>query len=994
MNKRKMFTVVAAATALCAAAQINSPEPKGYLLRGKAMYNDNNYVGTIHQLRQAAASRDLTAFEREELEYCEAMSAFNLGSENAEVLLRSWLEKWPASPRRTDVLMSVGDCVFERNYAEALQIYNSVDPEALFTQERKDDLAYRTGYCYMKLADYDRALVEFNKLSGSKTYSNAAQFYKGYIAYAKGDYRKAKQIFSSVNTATQPGCMADYYLSQIYYIDGEYDRALSTARSVLNRTDVEPEFTAEANRIAGESLYQTGRSTDAIPYLRKYVSMTDTPMLSSLYILGLSEYANGDYRDAVNSLRPVTNDDSSMGQNAYLYVGQALMKLGDTDGAIMSFDRALKMNYDDSARETAFYNYAVAKYAGGNVPFGSSVNTFEEFVQRYPNSQYADDVRQYIIAGYLTDNNYEAALASINRTKNPSSKILAAKQQVLYTLGSRNLASGNAEQAVTQLKEAKKLSNYNSDVARETRLSLGEALYRIGDYSNAATELSSYVSASGASTANRAVAQYDLGYTNMALKKWSSAAENFKGVINAPGDLGKDVQADAWTRLGDCYYYQKDWSQAANAYDKSYALQPSSGDYALFQKAMMQGYAGNFSGKLSGLETLEKQFPTSSLLPDALLEMTEAQLRTGNTNGAITTYKRLISNYPNTTQGRQAYLQLALTYADAGNRSEAISTYRTIIKNYPTSEEAAQAAETLKRMAAADGTLDEHIAFINKIDNAPKIDANEAEKLAYNAGEQAYLDNGATKRLEEYVNKYPNGKYAVQAYAYLMEAADTADDSTKAYAYANRIVDNWPDNSAAVDAYAIKAEVEYSKGQGEEALKSWKELERRASTPADVNEARMGIMRVARDLGRADDLLSAADAVLASSTLGSEDKTEASFSRGVAQQLKGDVSGAITTWTPLASLTDDEYGAKSAVYLAQALLDKGKTSESVKVSEKFINSGTPHTYWLGRGFIVLSDAYRKQGKTYEANQYLKALKENYPGTEADIFTMIDERLNK
>jgi TolA-binding protein len=989
-----MFTVVAAATALCAAAQINSPEPKGFIARGKTMYNDKNFVGTIHQLRHAAESRDLTDAEREELEYCLAMSAFNQGDENAEFQLQAWLDKWPESVRRTDVLMSIGDCKFEENYAEALQIYRQVDDVALPTQERRYDLYYRTGYCFMKLADYNSALAEFDKLSGSKTYANAAQFYKGYIAYARGDYRQAKSIFSNVDTSTQPGCMADYYLSQIYYIEGDYDRALSTARKVLKRSDVDPEFTAEANRVAGESLYQTGRTSEAIPYLRKYVSATDTPMLSSLYILGLSEYANGDYRDAVNSLRPVTNDDSAMGQNAYVYVGQALMKLGDTDAAIMSFDRALKMDYDDSARETAFYNYAVAKYAGGNVPFGSSVNTFEEFVQRYPNSKYADDVRQYIISGYLTDNNYEAALASINRTKNPSSAILSAKQQVLYTLGSRNLASGNAEQAVTQLQEAKKLSGYNASVARETRLSLGEALYRTGDYSNAATELSAYLSSTGGDANNRAVANYDLGYTNMALKKWSSAADNFKSVINAPGNLGKDTQADAYARLGDCYYYQKDWSQATTAYDKAYALQPSSGDYALFQKAMMQGYAGNFSGKLSGLETLEKEFPTSSLLPDAMLEMTEAQLRTGNTNAAITTYKRLIKSYPNTTQGRQAYLQLALTYEDAGRRSDAISAYREVISNYPTSDEAAQAAETLKRMAAADGTLDEHIAFINKIDNAPKIDANEAEKLAFNAGEQAYLDNHATKRLEEYVKKYPNGKYAVQAYAYLMEAADNADDTTKSYNYACRIVENWPDNAAAVDAYAIKAEVEYSKGMGEEALKSWKELERRASTPADVNEARMGIMRVARDLGKADDLLAAADAVLASSTLGSEDKTEAQFSRGIAQQLKGNTSAAITTWTPLATLTDDLYGAKSAVYLSQALLDKGNTSEAAKVAEKFINSGTPHTYWLGRGFIVLSDVYRKQGKTYEADEYLKALRENYPGTEADIFSMIDERLKK
>ena len=58
----------------------------------------------------------------------------------------------------------------------------------------------------------------------------------------------------------------------------------------------------------------------------------------------------------------------------------------------------------------------------------------------------------------------------------------------------------------------------------------------------------------------------------------------------------------------------------------------------------------------------------------------------------------------------------------------------------------------------------------------------------------------------------------------------------------------------------------------------------------------------------------------------------------------------------------------------------------------FIDANTPHQYWLARGYILLSDILRKQGSDFEADEYLKSLKENYPGDEADIFQMIDQRL--
>lgn len=78
--------------------------------------------------------------------------------------------------------------------------------------------------------------------------------------------------------------------------------------------------------------------------------------------------------------------------------------------------------------------------------------------------------------------------------------------------------------------------------------------------------------------------------------------------------------------------------------------------------------------------------------------------------------------------------------------------------------------------------------------------------------------------------------------------------------------------------------------------------------------------------------------------------------------------------------------------MGNSQLDRGLVKGAKSTAEKLIDSDTPHQYWLARGFILYSDILRKEGKKFEADEYLKSLKNNYPGTEADIFQMIDSRL--
>lgn len=992
MKRKTLLQVLLVAGGMSAAAQINSPGNAGFITRAEAMLADCNYVGCLDQIAALEKSA-LNPAEREQVAWLRARASVHLGREKAVGVLRDYLYGYAASIHRNEARMLLGDCLLESDPAAALKEYDQVGSEAL-TDVQAASLNYHKAYALMRLGELDRAEKLFEIAARTGQWRALSEFYLGYIAYTRHDYNKAKDLLERADRSTLPGRMADYYLSQIYYVEGDYAKALKSARALLTYPDAEPQYVAEANRIAGESLFQQGNAAEALPYLRKYAEIAPSPERSTLYILGTTEFNQGNYRQAVEYLEPVTATSvpDAMAQSAYLFIGQALMEENDLDAALLAFDKALKMDFDRDVQEAAYYNYAVAKFGGARTPFGSSVSTFEEFLKRYPTGRYAPAVQEYLVAGYLTDQNYEAALASINRMKNPGDKVLAAKQQVLYALGTRALASGKTEESVSYLREADRLSRYDSATASRVALSLGEALYREGDNRGAVEQLDKYLRTVPAGDVNVPLARYDLGYARFAMKDYDAAGVNFRKLIDNPGRLGQEVVVDALNRLGDTKYYTNDFKDALAYYTRAYEKNPSVGDYPLFQQAVIEGYQRNHKAKIATVNRLLAEFPKSSLIPDALLEMTESYIQLGNNGAAIDTYRRLVSDYPSTEQGRRGYLQMALTQFNTGDREGALKSYKDVVRLYPTSDEARMAIDELKRLSADDGTLGQLGNWLASIENAPQLDVAETDVLTFESAEKAWMTQGSTARLERYLVDFPNGSQRAVALGYMMEDADKNGRTGDALTFASEIVEKYPDSRLAENALAVKASAEHALGRGGDALRTWTQLEGRASSPQSLNAARTGIMRVARDLGDQQRVIEAADALLASSTLGSEERTEAQFSRALALDLTGKGAEARDIWKELAANTDDLYGAKSAYYLAQSYFDDKQIDEAHRQADALIDSATPHTYWLARGFILLSDIFSAEGKTFEAREYLKSLKENYPGNETDIFQMIESRL--
>ena len=985
-----MFSALAATAIFSASAQMNLPVDAGFHNRAISMYQDKNYQGCIDQMSQLLETNP-TLQQQEEAEYYIAMSSMYKGDADALTKLNTFLENYPTSIHRMDVKMAVGDCYFNaEDYASALAQYKMVEPGAL-EYTREQDYVYRKAYCHLRLADYLEAENGFRSLMTSSQYGNSAKFYVGYIAYVNKDYASAVKLFDQVDANSELGEMSNYYKAQVYFLNKDYKKALSTSRKLL-KNDVDPLYIAEANRIAGESLYNMGDIVSAIPYLQAYVDEVENPLPSSLYILGVSHYKNHEYTKAIETLEGVVGENNAMGQGAYLMIGQSLLKKKDSQAAMLALNKAVKMDYDLEMQELAFYNYAVASSQGGTIPFGNSVANFEEFLRRYPNSPFVTKVEEYIVTGYMADNNYEQALESINKIKTPSANILKAKQKVLYTLGVHDFANGNTSQAIAYLNKSKSYSKCDEELAREVDLWLGNCYYQQEEYDDAVDYYLAYIDACDGEEDNLPLAYYNLGYAYYKQEnQYADAITNFECVLDEPGNLSDKIVADAYCRIGDCHYLDGNYALAAENYDKAYNGHKSTGDYALYQKAMMQGYNRDITSKIKTLDEVLDQYPTSGIVPSALLEKAQSYIDKGKNNQAIETYKQLVKEHPSTTQGRNGYLQLAIAYLNNGNKAEAINTYKNVITNYVTSNEARLASQDLMRLYAADNNLETYTAFMSTVSGAMLVEESDIEEAAYEAAESAYLDDNEVGQLYSYLEKYPNAGHRVSVLGMLVDYEYENSNEEQALVYAEEIITQFPDNAAVEPALSVKAEIEYNQGKLEKALEDYQKLEKYASSTRVLNEARMGVLRSAYDLEQYNIVIEKTDELLASQM--DEDLiTEVKYYKSVALSNTGKMQEAIELWGSLSEYVEDLYGATSAIELSQYYYEIGELENARIEVEKFINSGTPHQYWLARGYIVLSDINRKEGKTFEANEYLRILRENYPGSDADIFKMIDERL--
>ncbi len=964
--------------------------------QGKEMFEQRNYVGCEDHL-----TRFLKHFTNQDMKhealYMLAASAYERNQPNAVELLTDFCNTYAWSPRATDAtLMVANSYFFDKSYKKARSVYAEIDINRL-PQEVQSDYMYRMGLSTLLDGDREAAKPYFKALTAvNNRYSTAAEYYIAYIQYCDGKFVEAATTFTNLSEDPEFGQQSSYYLAQIYSIQERYPEVITLAEKLL-REYPDGKDNAELYRLLGDSYFQMGEDEKTIEYLSCYTAAEPDPQRRALYQLGVAYYRVGEYDKSISAMSKVVGNEDSLSQNSYLYLGQSYLKLGDKQSARMAFEQAASDNYETKesyVQEAALYNYALTIHETAYSPFDESVVVFERFLNLFPKSRYADQINDYLVEVYLTTRNYRTALASIEKIKQPTAKILSAKQRLLFQLGTEYFINGDLPKAESNFTQAIDLGNYDKEAKALAYFWRGECDYRNQDYAGAAENYQLYLT----TTPNRAastyaLAHYNRGYAFFKQHNFVAAQLNFLKYI----ELSEDAKmlADACNRIGDSYYSNRDFLAAQQWYSKANAYQPQSGDYAQYQKGLMAGLQGKTAEKVEILNKLVATYPTSEYVDDALFESGLASVQLKKYDQAIGLFDTIVKKYPQSAIARKAGLQLGVVYFNSDKPDLSIEAYKHVIESYKGSQEARIAAEDLKSVYLELNDIASYAAYIAMQDDNITFDASEQDSLTYIAAERAFMKGSkaeAVKSFQSYLLNFPRGVFATSAHYYL-----------GAYYYDNKQYDmaldrfetvlQHPDSPFGEEALVRMAQIYNHNKEYEKALKSYEMLELKSSRAENLLLARLGVLRMNQQLGRDHEVVLAANKLLKDAKLSPELATEARFARAMAllQEQQGDA--AVTDFIVLAKDPRTAYGAQATYELSQYYFDNNRSDEAQKQLNDFVAAGTSHQYWLARGFILLADINMKKGDLFQAKQLLLSLKNNYKG-EDDIAAKIEERLLK
>lgn len=966
------------------------------LATARTQYDQEAFVAALQTLETLDAAA-LTRAQRSEKERLEACIAFQTNPVTSLPILKAYLENWPDAQEKNYMNALLAQAYYaNKDCASVVNLMNRINPDKLGLKDMQQ-LILNYAMALVGLGQNDEARLQLATVSAiSEEFANEVAFANAYIDYTERAFDKAIQGFDTVMDDMRFRSRALYFSAQAAMESGKNEAADEFASLYLGQFSKE-EYAVEACRIKGEALYGMGNYDKAAPTLEIYLNESKEPAREALLKLGLSEYNIGAFLRAPEIFALISENDDAVSQSAHLYSGLSFLKTDDKARARMELEQAASMTADNALREQAMYNYIVCLHEMNYSAFGEAVTMFERFLNEFPESQYADQANVYLAETYMNTRNYAAALESIEKIRQPGTAILAAKQKLLYKAGLEAFVNRLTDEALEKFTQSLQLSKYDKQTAADAYFWRGESYYRKGNFSKAASDYQQHLS----NTANKGsreylLALYGLGYSKFRRADYNGAYTSFDRFVtssNVVNTIDRATVSDAWSRIGDCYFQARQFTNAERSYDKAINVDPSTCDYAVYQKAFAQGLLGRYDDKISTLSYLTRNFPLSDYADDAIYEKGRSYVQLERGAQAQETFRELLEKYPESVYAPAAGNQIALIYYQNDNIRAAIDTYKKVILNYPGSEQANVAMRDLKSLHVEENMVEDYVEFATQAKSSVVIDVTEHDSLAYTAAEQAYMRNEtktATEGFLKYLQQFPNGAYTLVAHYHLGCIYSAQNMYEEALSHLQPVAAvkscTWCE-----DATSRIADMAYNRRDFNLALSSYKDLKTITMRSDTRLHAQTNLVRSAWALQDQDLVINEVGTFLDDAKLAPETAIEMRYYRAKSYLAQKLTKTAQADLTLLAKDTRNIYGAEAKYLLAQLYFDNRQLDKAEKEVLDYINVSTPHSYWLARSFILLADVYMSSDRNIEAKQYLLSLRQNYQAND-DIASMIETRL--
>jgi len=985
MNRKILMIIVVAAfaagTALRGQSSFSGEELNSLLNNGYEMYAKAKYATAIELFdKWLATEKKGNKFERADAEYLAALSAMRLMSPDAEYRMERFIATNSESPKLNEARYESGlYCYQQRNYNCAITWFEQTDRMMLSEKELPEYL-FKLGYSHYVRGDKKRAQMLFAELIDVDTdFTSPALYYYSAIAYENGFYRTALEGFERLKGDETFGSVVPFYIVQIYYLDKNYDGILETGPSLIDQAGKTRE--TELYRFIGDAHFQKGSYAEAIPYLEKFIQNTKLSDRNDKYELAFSYYQTGDIDNATKLFNQVVGKSDILTQNAYYMLGSCYLKSNDKKRAQMAFSAASGMNFDSDVQEEALFNFAKLAYENSYAPFGEGIEALHTYIQTYPNSENVSEAYDYLITAYMRLKNYQAALNSLETITSRDDRLKEAYQKVAYYRGIELFQNKRYSEAVTTFDKSLLYKEMNPVLRAQALYWKGESNYRLGNADAAGTDWEMFRQLPQASALPEyELIDYNLGYVWFNEGDYAKALPYFKAFENTVDQQTRsDIAADARNRIADCYYIRADYPSAVTYYDKVIDYAKLDADYAMFQKGFAQGLSNNNEAKISTLTALITKYAKSAYVPNALFERGRAYVAMEQPARGEADFTNIIAWYTSSQFVPPAMVQLGLIYYNAGENEKAVAQFKKVIENYRNTPEARNAVNGLRNAYTDMDDVEGYFAYMKNVEGLGDIEATTRDSMTYVSGENQYIKGNCDRSSEifrNYLSEFPSGSFATNARFYLADCLNRTGKADEALDLYLRIV-SVGNNQFMEQSLLGAASITFGKADYRRSYGLYEQLSREASNPENRMYAWLGMMRAASALEDDEKIIAAGEMVLASEKLTEELAREATFMMARANQRLGNNEDALDDYRRVGYEVSTAYGAESKYHVAELLWVAGDVDGAEKEANEFVDMSSPHAYWTGKTFLLLSDIAVKKGDTFQAKATLQSLIDYY-----------------
>jgi len=895
--------------------------------------------------------------------YYRASAAVKAGQDDGENLMQTFVDQYPDHPMAGIAFLELGDYQFTSgNYTRALHYYEkSATVDLSYLQ------LFQIGFTQLSTGDDDKALETFAKLEHSfSQYEYDAAYFQGYIHHGRKEYQQAGDYLKiAFKSERYQNPAAELYTS-ILYQNGAFQELIDMAgeEKDIAKNPMVLNYLADAHYALAQYDMASVRYQELTGRHARFRSE------NNYFRAGYSFYQIDKQDQAIGQFKRAAISDDTVGAYASYYLGMIYSEQGSLLFAANSFANTAK--YKTPLTEDALFYYG--KILTDDQKYTESIVVLDQYQSAYPDGKYTAEVSELISNAYLLTNNYDLALAHIERLDQLTKPLKETYQRVSF-LKAMRLFNDKKFTASIAVFQKSLIHSTNETLTQQTYFWIAEALSVEGKYRE-----SLFYYRSVSSQANDplyAKAQYGLAYAYFNNREYESSLDTFSSFEEAyEKDLKNRYLADALLRMGDCYFALKDYVSGLKYYQKADKAGNSDKSHIYFQSGLLNRYLDKDIIAKAYFEKLKKEIPDSEKADQAQFQIAQIDYENENEQGAIGEFQEFLADYPTSSLVPFALLNQAVAYDNQGNGRASTTNYKAILDRFPRHTAANSALLGLQEKYN-NGQFDQFDSYLQKYKRAnPNSEA--LENIEYENARTSFYSQKydvAISGFNSFIQAYPESSLVANAIYFLGDAYFRKNDLSKALEYFNEIV-NESDFSKYSKVLYRMATINSRFENYSLANQYFYRLSSASHSQRDVVNLQNGLMQNYLALNAFDSVIFYGNTLLSNPRVPVLIEANASLHIGKAEYEKGNGEAALRSFLTLVTHSPDDRGAEAYYYISKIYHDQGQSDRALESLFVLTNNFKMYDRWVGKAYLLMADIYAESDEIFQAKATLQSLLEN------------------